>query len=121
MEPLAIKSTTQTPSIQFDGGNGQLCIAGKSYSENVSRTYRPLLDYLDVYLTHPQQNMQVEFKWHYFNTATMKIMVDMLQKLKNVGEVKIKWVCKQKLTYLIEKGQELSELLDLDIEIVFED
>jgi len=119
MDPLLIYETSQTPRIHFDGGNGVFSVSGKSYPENVTEFYQAVFDYIQLYKSKPQKKTIIEFNWLYYNTATSRVIIRIIIELKDVSnEFEVKWICKKGFDLMIEKGQEIMEVLDVDLNIV---
>jgi len=119
MEVLLIKEENEKPKIKFDGDNGILTITGKSYPEDVTNFYKPLFDYISLYKANPNKKTIIEFNWLYYNTATSKVIVKIIMMLKDISPVlEVKWFCKQDMDLMIEKGKELKDILEINLEIV---
>ncbi|MGP8217098.1 MAG: DUF1987 domain-containing protein [Bacteroidia bacterium] len=123
MEPLIIKGAGENPEVDFDGNSGLFKISGKSYPENVNEFYKPLLDYFELYKKEPKEKTILEFSWIYFNTATSKIIIKLILSLKALKDinkyVEIRWYCKRGDELMIEKGEEMRDVLDMNFEIIF--
>ena len=123
MESLIINATAECPSVNLNGDSGIFNISGKSYPENVNDFYKPIFDYFEQYKKAPKSKTVIEFNWVYYNTATSKIIVKIIQVLKELksqgNEVEIKWYCKKDYELMIEKGEEMKEVLDIDFNIVY--
>lgn len=121
MEPLVISGLGENPSVNFNGGSGVFAISGKSYPENVNDFYKPVLDYLEQYKASPQTKTILDFNWLYYNTATSKIIVKIIMSLKALKDqnksVEIIWHCKKSDDLMIEKGEELKEVIDMPFTI----
>ena len=121
MENLIIEKTNETPQVIFNGDKGFFSIAGKSYPENVTDFYQPLLDYIESYKLNPQEKTTLEFRWLYYNTSTSKMIVKIIMLLKDANkDFEIKWICKKDFDVIIEKGKELKEVLEVNLSIEIE-
>lgn len=121
MEKLIIKATNETPEVNFDGDIGLFSISGKSYPENVYSFYKPLFDYIELYKANHSEKTTIEFRWLYYNTSTSKMIVKIIMMLKDISkEFEIKWICKKEFDVIIEKGEELKEVLGLNLNIEIE-
>ncbi len=121
LEKLEIKPGLDTPKIDFDPISGDLHIEGKSFPPNVAEFYKPILEWLEEYLKHPAAETRLHLKLEYFNTASSKIIMDMLYKLEEFhrqgGKIKVIWYYPEDDEDMQETGIEYSELLDLPFEI----
>jgi len=121
MENIIIEATNETPQVNFNGNSGIFSISGKSYPENVNNFYKPLFDYINLYKSNPQEKTTIEFKWLYYNTSTSKMIVKIIMLLKDVSkDFEIKWICKKEFDVIIQKGNELKEVLEINLNIEFE-
>ena len=118
---LNIAETVQTPEVRFDLDSGNLSISGKSYPENVRETYAELMLKLNEYKSFPNSNTNVDFKWLYYNTATSKIIVEILRLLKAANTVlTVNWYCRKDFLLMIERAELFSDVLDMKINIISE-
>ena len=122
LERLQIEGSHDTPKIDFDPITGNLYIEGKSYPPDVKEFYEPVLDWLKKYITQPAAETTLHLKLDYFNTASSKIILDILYKLeelyKNGHKVKVVWYYPEDDEDMLETGIEYSEILDLPFEKV---
>jgi hypothetical protein len=123
MEPLILKEHGEFPAIDFNGSTGVFLLSGKSYPENVNEFYKPVFDYLEQYKKAPQEKTTMVFNWLYYNTATSKIIIKLIMALKELKvlnkKVEILWRCKKSDELMIEKGEEIKEILDIDFNIIY--
>jgi hypothetical protein len=84
METLDIKATNDTPRVIFDPENEIFEISGRSLPEDVVSFYQPVLDWLDEYSVHPNKETEFIFRYIYFNTATSKLVQDIIFKLEGM-------------------------------------
>ena len=123
MEKLIISATNETPNVSLIATEGTFSFSGKSYPENVNDFYANVFNYIQNYIQNPLENTILEFTWTYYNTATSKVMVKIIKELKaviNKGKAfEIKWYCNANDDLMIEKGEELKEVLDIDFSIIY--
>lgn len=122
MEALDIKATNDTPRVLFDPANDIFEISGRSLPEDVVSFYQPILDWLDSYKLQPVKKTEFIFKYIYFNTATSKLVQDILIRLESLKEegheVKIFWYYEQDDEDMYDIGIEFKENINLPFEIV---
>ena len=122
MEPLDIKATNDTPRVLFDPDNNLFEISGRSLPEDVVTFYQPVLDWLDEYIRTPLKKTDFVFKYIYFNTATSKLVQDILTRLEHLqekgSEVKVSWYYEQDDEDMLDLGIEFKENVDIAFEIV---
>lgn len=122
MNPLDIKATNDTPRILFDPENDIFEITGRSLPEDVVTFYQPVLEWLDEYSHHPNEKTEFIFKLIYFNTATSKLIQDILSKLEQIYQkgydVKVIWFHEKDDEDMKELGEEFMEYVELPFEII---
>ena len=122
MEALDIRATNDTPKVLFDPENDIFEISGRSLPEDVTSFYQPLIDWLEEYKDSPNENTEFVFKYIYFNTATSKLIQDILIKLEEIHEagnkVQVVWFYEEEDEDMLDLGEEFSENVDIPFEIV---
>ncbi len=122
METIKIQGTDDTPGIIFDAENKIFQISGRSMPEDVTAFYDPLLTWLDEYAEIVDSKIIFEFKLEYFNTASSKLLLDVLMKLEEMfeagKEVSVKWYFPDDDEDMEEAGEEYADIVDVPIELV---
>jgi hypothetical protein len=110
MENLIIKSTIDTPRVEFFD-SGELLIEGKSCPVTVTRFYEPLFVWVTA-LKAEKVNLNVNLE--YINSASVKKLLDLLKVLdanRNVREIVINWHYEEGDDDTLETGQIFEEML----------
>lgn len=123
METINIAGTEDTPEIILDEANKKYAISGRSLPEDVSTFYAPVMRWLDDLEIKPIKDLEFEIKLEYFNTASSKIILDILMKIEDInnkseGNMKIKWFYDSSDEDMLEAGEEYKELVDLQFDMV---
>jgi len=118
MEPIIINATEDTPGIRLDAANDFFEISGRSLPEDVVKFYKPIFDWLDAYVQSPNDTTVFNFKLSYFNTASSKIILDIMMKLEGLKNIAIKWHYASDDEDMMEAGEEYAEIVDVPIELV---
>ena len=122
MNPIIISATEDTPGIRLDAANDIFELSGRSLPEDVVKFYKPILDWLEEYAQSPNENTVFNFKLSYFNTASSKIILDILMKLEGIhndgGNISIKWHYPSDDEDMMEAGEEYADIVDIPIELV---
>lgn len=117
MEALKIHATDETPSVLLDPERNVFEFSGKSLPEDVTSFYTPVLDWLDQYDKTPRPRTVVDFRLNYFNTASSKLILDILFKLEKIHqggtEILIRWHYETEDEDMKEAGEEYSDLLEV--------
>ena len=116
MEILNLEGTEDTPKIMLDKGNGIFEISGRSLPEDSAEFYRPILDWIEQYGEAPNPATEFVFKLEYFNTASSKLILDVLSALEDIKGMKILWYFHEDDEDMEEAGQEFSELVEIPFE-----
>jgi len=123
MDLFEITGTKSTPEVRFDPGANQLMIRGQSYPENAFKFYEPLLNWVDEYLEHVQDEIQVTIELHlpYMNTSSTKCFMMLLDKLNEAfltgKKVQIHWYYNIENDSELECAEEFKEDLTLPFHI----
>lgn len=122
MDIIKITGTDDIPSVILDASAGKFEMSGRSLPEDVSAFYKPILDWMDEYAENANPKTVFDFKLTYFNTASSKIILDILMKLEEMSndgkEVLIKWHYPSDDEDMEEAGEEYSEIVDVPFEKV---
>ena len=117
MEKIAIKGTDDTPGVILNKEENKFEFSGKSLPEDVNSFYGPVLKWIDEYSSSPNPKTEFNFMLTYFNTASSKVLLDILMKLEDVkskgGEVQVKWNYPDDDEDMLEAGKEYADLVDV--------
>jgi len=121
MDIINIEATDETPRVYLDVVAGKFEMGGKSLPEDVTVFYNPILTWLDGYALEPNKETCFVFKMDYFNTASSKLILDILLKLEEINEenegLKIEWYFREDDEDMEEAGEEFSEIVEIPFEI----
>ena len=122
MEKLEKKGTEDTPEVILDADNNVMEISGRSLPEDVARFYKPIVSWLEDYAKEPPGETVFTFKLDYFNTATSKILLDILVMFEEMIEkghsVKVRWFYDEEDEDMQAAGEEYSEMVDVPFEMI---
>ena len=118
MNPIIISATEDTPGVRLDAASDIFEISGRSLPEDVVKFYKPILDWLEEYGKAPNASTVFDFKLSYFNTASSKIILDILMKLEGIANIAIKWHYPSDDEDMMEAGEEYADIVDVAIEMV---
>jgi hypothetical protein len=112
MEIINLEGTEDTPKIILDKDKGLFEISGRSLPEDAAEFYAPILEWLDKYQSAPNPETNFLFKLEYFNTASSKLILDILSKLDNIAGTRVTWYYHEDDEDMEEAGEEFSELVE---------
>ena len=116
METLKLKKTDDTPEIILDKSHGIFEISGRSLPEDSVAFYSPVFQWIRQYQSEPNQATEFVFKLDYANTASSKIIQDILSVLERIKGVTIVWYHLEDDEDMKDMGEELSELVEIPFE-----
>ena len=117
METIKIAGTEDTPTVILDSENEIMEISGRSLPEDVASFYDPILNWLDEYAQNANDKTVFNFKLVYFNTASSKLLLDILMKLEEMYEagkdVTVVWHYPEDDEDMQEAGEEYADIVDV--------
>ena len=120
MEVIKIVGTDDTPSVTLDVANEIFEISGRSLPEDVAVFYEPILDWIDRYSEEATGKTIFNFKLVYFNTASSKMILDILLKVEEMHEagkdVLVRWHYPEDDEDMEEAGEEYADIVDVPFE-----
>ena len=120
MEALRIESTDDSPEVILDKVGNHFEISGKSLPEDVVDFYQPVLDWLEAYRKDPNPSTRFIIKLMYFNTASSKLILDMLMIFEEMvvekRDVVVQWLSLPSDEDMQEAGREYEEMIDIPFE-----
>ncbi len=114
MQLIEIKSTEDTPQVTLNTTANKFELSGRSLPEDAAEFYQPILNWLDEYAKSPNSETIFEIKLEYFNTASSKLILDVLTKLEDIDNSVIHWYYYEDDEDMEEAGEEFSELIDVE-------
>ncbi len=122
MEPLIINKTDDTPFIHLDKVSKKFEFSGKSLPEDVATFYAPVFEWITRYSEVAEGESVFIFNMAYFNTASSKIILDILMRLEemhNAGKpITIEWHHEEDDEDMQEAGEEYSEIVEIPFKFV---
>jgi len=122
MKDLKLEGSAKTPSVLFLAREGKLELKGRSIPENSIEFYKPLLDWLDVYRTDPQEQTIVDMKLEYFNTSSSKCILDLFKKLEDINrgntQINVNWFFEEDDEDMEEAGEDYQAIINLPFTMI---
>jgi hypothetical protein len=120
---LNIAGTEDTPEIEYNITTREFMISGRSLPEDVTSFYKPVFEWLTNFMDHISENNTFKFKLEYFNTASSKIILDILMRLEdlvqtNKAQIKVEWHYSEADDDMLEAGEEYAELVEVPFSLV---
>ncbi|MFP4448385.1 MAG: DUF1987 domain-containing protein [Bacteroidota bacterium] len=121
-EPLYIEGSDSTPEVKLNKQEGELEFIGKSLPENVKEFYSSILHWIKKYLEDPNEKTKVIFNFEYFNTASSKVIMDIIEKLKilqdNGSQIEINWYYIEEDDDMLEAGEDYSDITEIPFNFI---
>jgi len=115
MKELKIPSTKNSPEIRLSP-EGLVKISGRSIHENVGEFYSDVETWLNEYIKSPADMTCVDMNLEYFNSASAKVFIHLLEKIKHVTlknkKYIINWYYEDGDEDILERGEYFSSILD---------
>ncbi len=122
MEALRVEGSGYTPKVVLDPASNTFEISGRSLPEDVSAFYSPIIEWINNYAQNPNKKTVFEFKLTYYNTASSKLLLNIMSKLEDIvaddNEVLIKWYYPEDDEDLEEAGEEYADIVDVPFESI---
>jgi len=120
MELFQLEQASDTPYVLLDPTNNKFIFKGKSLPEDVDEFYNPIELWLGEYMKTPGDHLTVIFKMDYFNTASLKKIINILHIFRGLQEngvkVEIKWNYRKDDDCMKESGEEIQEMVEMEFE-----
>ncbi len=116
-DTVHIKGTVKTPEIYLNKQEGVIQLEGRSIPENAKQLYNPIITWTDRYIKTPSSSTKVVFKLEYFNTASSKMIFELIHLCKSLKEsghdLKIEWHYLEDDDDILDSGETFQEISGL--------
>jgi len=121
MEELRISPTKNTPEIILNP-EGIIRIRGRSIHENVTDYFAPVEEWVTEYIVNPADVTCVDMNLEYFNSASAKVFIHLLQKITYVALKNKKfifnWYYEEGDEDILERGEYFASVLDVPVNMI---
>jgi hypothetical protein len=121
MDELKISPTKNSPEIIMSP-DGNFKIRGRSIHENVIDFFAPVEDWITGYLLDPADITCVNINLEYFNSASAKVFIHLLQKITYVAlkhkKFIFNWYYEEGDEDILERGEYFSSVLDVPFNFI---
>jgi len=121
MEELRILPTKNTPEIILNP-EGIIRIRGRSIHENVSDFFAPVEEWVTGYIVNPADVTVVDMNLEYFNSASAKVFIHLLQKITYVAlkhkKFIFNWYYEEGDEDILERGEYFASVLDVPVNLI---
>ena len=124
MENITFKTSPETPyfpDVYCDYQTGVCELIGESYMEETYKFYTPIMEWLNDYISE-RKHIVFNFKLTYFNTSTSRIILDLLDILreykKDNGNIEINWYYRENDPDMVYEVEDFQNEADVKITLI---
>ena len=124
MENITFKTSPETPyfpDVYCDYQTGVCELIGESYMEETYKFYTPIMEWLNDYISE-RKRIVFNFKLTYFNTSTSRIILDLLDILreykKDNGNIEINWYYRENDPDMVYEVEDFQNEADVKITLI---
>ncbi|MBI4645464.1 MAG: DUF1987 domain-containing protein [Bacteroidia bacterium] len=122
MEVINIEEKDGYPKVILDKENGIFLFSGKSLPENAKDFYAGIINWLDEYSKNTNPKTTIIYKMEYFNTASSKRILDVLEKFEEIfnmgNDIEIKWYYLDIDEDMYNAGREFANIVNIPFELI---
>ncbi len=113
--------TKNSPEITLDP-EGFIRIKGRSILENATDFYKPVIEWIEEYVRKPVALTCIDIHLEYFNSATAKVLITLIQRASAVtfrnSKLKVNWYYEEGDEDILERGEYIESVLDIDFNYI---
>ncbi len=121
MKAQRIAPTKNSPEIILSP-EGSIKIRGRSIQENVAEFFAPVEEWVVDYIEVPAEVTCVDMNLEYFNSASAKVFIHLLEMLKHVtlkdGKFIFNWYYEEGDDDILERGEYFASVLDVPFNFI---
>lgn len=120
MDNVEIKESLVSPKVVLNKDSGIFEIRGNSYMSNPTPLYELIENWLKEYVGNPPAKTVFSFDMEYVNTATVKLLSELIKLLVSIRtkekEIVIKWCCSDDDEDMLELGKQFEKINNFKFE-----
>ena len=112
---LEREKTDLKPYVLIDEEKSYMKLEGESYHENIFAFFSEIKNWLGEYLNTQFDEFVIDFELKYFNSSTVKILLNMLRdidKSQNAEKITVNWITTKDNIIIVECGERFKEGLE---------
>ena len=119
LENILINANEDTPYISLNL-NGNCEFEGKSYPEDIATFYIPIIKWFEDYVEYGRNDLVLDMKLSYFNSASSKIFIDIFERIEDIKNksVTINWYYPEIDEEIFESGKIYQGLTNLNFNFI---
>ncbi len=119
---LFLRGTSETPEVILNKDKGYIKFSGRSLPEDAKSFYKKIIDWVSSYVERPKKGTRVIFVFEYFNTASSKMILEILDIIKTMeskdSNLKIEWHYLEDDEDMREAGEDFAEIANLKFDFI---
>ena len=119
--PLIIDETSSSPEVILDATENIFSLKGRSYLEDSSKFYKPIIKWFKNYVKEPNETTIIDVNLEYINSSTTKHLVRIFMNLEDIiingKKVEIIWKYSHEDELMLQRGYELDNAIDVPFRI----
>lgn len=121
---IRIEGSPTRPSLLFNAASAEWIISGRCYHNDPQSVFAPVFAWLESLEQQCAHECRFQFRLEFFDTASYKVLLDMLAELKRriatctIRELSIKWFYEVDDEDMRESGETLMEASHLPFELI---
>jgi len=119
-DEVFIKGTVETPEVILNKNDGELRFSGRSMPEDAKEFYTPIKEWVSQYASNPTPGTRVVFAYEYFNTASSKMVMELIEEVKKIGEndpqLNVEWHYLEDDDDMLEAGEDYEEIVGIEFQ-----
>ena len=115
MKPYRVAPKEDSPEVLLNPDTNVFYIRGRSYMENTLSFYNPIREWLIDYLSIPDTILELELRFVYISTSSVKEIVRIFSRLENLynnQNLVINWFYPDDDEDLLELGEDISDIFE---------
>ncbi len=118
-----LESTLDSPEVLLDKSGGLIKLTGRSLPEDAKNFYKPIMDWIVNYASSTKINTRVIFQYEYINSSSSKMILELLDLIKQVFEKKesllyVEWRYLDEDDDMLEAGEDFEERAGINFNFV---
>ena len=122
MEAIRLPGTDESPEVVLDKATNEFKFLGKSLPEDVKEFYDPIHKWIEDYVVEPNDDTVVEFNMEYFNSASSKQILDILERFAVLAgkdkKIIVKWHFMEDDEDMEDAGESYADIVDVPFELI---
>lgn len=119
---MRLPGTDESPEVVLDKGTNEFKFLGKSLPEDVKEFYDPIHQWIEDYVVEPNEDTIVEFNMEYFNSASSKQILDILERFavlaENGKKIMVKWHFMEDDEDMEDAGESYADIVEVPFELI---